>query len=197
MADSPGCQWCGDPAHVRPGRSRREFLYVGLVGGLGLTLGNFLGVGRAHGDTKTYESKEGPASSVIHIFLPGGIAAQESFDPKPYAPVEYRGPFGTIKTKIDGELFSETIQNIANIADKITVIRSMTHGEAAHERGTHNMFTGYRPSPAIQYPSFGSVISHEKGSKNNLPPYVCVPGMPNEFAGSGYLSSAHGPFSLG
>jgi hypothetical protein len=59
------------------------------------------------------------------------------------------------------------------------------------------MFTGYRPSPALSYPSFGSVISHEFGSRNNLPPYICVPNQPNEFAGSGYLSSAYGPFSLG
>ena len=73
----------------------------------------------------------------------------------------------------------------------------MTHGEAAHERGTHNMFTGYRPSPAIQYPSIGSVISHELGSRNNLPAYVCIPRQPNEHAGSGYLSSSYGPFSLG
>ena len=59
-------------------------------------------------------------------------------------------------TKLAGEVFSETIPKIAAIADKITVVRSMTHGEAAHERGTHNMFTGYRPSPALQYPSMGS-----------------------------------------
>ena len=51
----------------------------------------------------------------------------------------------------------------------------MTHGEAAHERGTHNMFTGYRPSPALIFPSMGSVVSHEFGPRNNLPPYVCVP----------------------
>jgi hypothetical protein len=83
------------------------------------------------------------------------------------------------------------------VADKLIFVRGMTHGEAAHERGTHNMFTGYRPSPALKYPSFGSVVSHEFGSRNNLPPYICVPSMPNEFAGSGYLSSAYGPFSLG
>ena len=73
----------------------------------------------------------------------------------------------------------------------------MTHGEAAHERGTHNMFTGYRPSPALKYPSIGSVVSHEFGSRKNLPPYVCIPNVPNEHAGSGYLSSAFGPFGLG
>jgi len=191
------CAWCNDPRHVRPGRSRREFLYVGLVGGLGLSLGNYLGLPNALGDIKTYESKEGVAKSIIHIFLPGGMSAQESFDPKPLAPVEYRGPLGTVPTKISGEVFSEVMAQTASIADRLTIVRSMTHGEAAHERGTHNMFTGYRPSPAIQYPSFGSVVSHEFGPRNNLPPYVCVPGVLNPNAGSGYLSSAYGPFSLG
>jgi hypothetical protein len=195
--ESDDCAWCNDPSHVRPGRSRREFLYVGLVGGLGLTLGNYLGLNQARGEIKTYASAEGPAKSVIHIFLPGGMAAQESFDPKPYAPIEYRGAMGTIKTKLEGEVFSETIPQLAGIADKITIVRSMTHGEAAHERGTHNMFTGYRPSPAVQYPSMGSVVSHEFGPRNNLPPYVVVPNLPNPYAGSGYLSSAYGPFSLG
>src|ERR1700712_2424327 len=125
------------------------------------------------------------------------MAAQESWDPKPFAPLEYRGPMGTVKTKIEGEVFSECMKQTADVADKICVVRSMTHGEAAHERGTHNMFTGYRPSPAIQFPSFGSVISPAYGPRNNLPPYVCVPSMPNVYAGTGYLSSAFSPFSLG
>ncbi len=73
----------------------------------------------------------------------------------------------------------------------------MTHGEAAHERGTHNMFTGYKPSPALIYPSFGSVVSHEYGPRQNLPAYICIPNRPNEFSGSGYLSSSFEPFSLG
>ena len=85
----------------------------------------------------------------------------------------------------------------AGIADRLCVIRSMTHGEAAHERGTHNMFTGYKPSPALKYPSFGAVVSHEYGPRNNLPPYVCIPNQPNEFAGTGYLSSSYGAFALG
>ncbi|HSZ57047.1 MAG TPA: DUF1501 domain-containing protein [Tepidisphaeraceae bacterium] len=190
---------CGSPNHWRPA-SRREFLYVGLVGGLGMTLGQYFGGQTALADmteTDLAASKEGPARSVIHIFLPGGISSQETFDPKPYAPIEYRGPLGTVKTKITGEVFSQYLKDTADIADKITVIRSLTHGEAAHERGTHNMFTGYRPSPAIQYPSFGSVVSEEFGPRKNLPPYVCIPTLPNPYAGSGYLSSAYGPFSIG
>jgi hypothetical protein len=59
------------------------------------------------------------------------------------------------------------------------------------------MFTGYRPSPALTYPSLGSVVSHEFGPRNNLPPYVCVPSQPTTYAGPGYLSSAFAPFSLG
>ncbi|MFC7338838.1 DUF1501 domain-containing protein [Haloferula chungangensis] len=176
--------------------SRREFLYVGMLGGLGLTLPGFLQQ-QAKAAQKFYETTEGPANGIIHIFLPGGLSHQESFDPKPYAPAEYRGPFGAIDTKLPGIQFGQKLPHLAKIADKLTIIRSMSHGEAAHERGTHNMFTGYRPSPAVDYPSIGSVISHELGSKNNLPPYVCVPNVPNEFANSGYLSSAYGPFALG
>jgi len=191
--------WCNDPRHVRP--SRRDALYVGLIGGLGLTLGDFFtqkamavpAVQDAHGGP----SKEGKAKSVIHIFMPGGMAQHESWDPKPNAPIEYRGAYGTCKTNLDGEVFSELLKKTSQVADKLTIVRSMTHGDAAHERGTHDMFTGYRPSPAINYPSFGSIVSHEFGVRNNLPPYVCIPSMPNPYAGSGYLSSAYGPFSLG
>mgnify|MGYP001365227421 CR=1 FL=1 len=172
--------------------SRRGFLQIGVLAGTSLTLPQLL-----QAELKQYENFEGTAKSIIHIYLPGGMAHQESFDPHPYAPIEYRGEMKQVQTKIDGVLFGDTLAKTAQIADKLTVIRSMTHGEAAHERGTHNMFTGYRPSPALQYPSIGSVISHEYGSRNNLPPYVCVPNMPNVYAGSGYLSSAFAPFSLG
>ncbi len=194
MSDIQPVTWYEDPAHFKRA-SRREFLYVGLAGGLGLSLGSFFKLRAA--EQAMPVPLVAKAESLIHIFLPGGCAHQESWDPKPFAPIEYRGSLGTVDTVIPGIKFSQYMQQTAKIADKITVVRSMTHGEAAHERGTHNMFTGYRPSPAIQYPSIGSVVSHELGSRNNLPPYVCIPGVPNEFAGSGYLSTAHGPFSLG
>ena len=176
--------------------SRRGFLQIGMLAGTSLTLPQLL-ARRAMADLKDYQNFEGTAQSVIHIYLPGGMAHQESFDPKPYAPIEYRGEMGRVNTNIAGVQFGDTLQKTATIADRLCVIRSMTHGEAAHERGTHNMFTGYRPSPALQFPSIGSVVSHEYGSRNNLPPYVCIPNQPNTFAGSGYLSSAFAPFSLG
>ncbi|QDV30265.1 hypothetical protein Spb1_21940 [Planctopirus ephydatiae] len=188
---SPNCA----PAHFQA-LSRRGFLSVGMLAGTSLTLPHLLQQ-QALADLKDYKTFQGTAKSIIHIFLPGGIAHQESFDPKPNAPIEYRGEMKQVQTKLPGVMFGETLTKTAEVADKLCIIRSMTHGEAAHERGTHNMFTGYRPSPALQYPSIGSVISHEFGPRNNLPPYVCVPNVPNEYAGSGYLSSAFAPFALG
>ena len=185
------------PAHFKS-LSRRGFLSVGALAGIaGLNLADVFRMQRAQAELKQYANFEGTAKSIIHIYLPGGMAHQESFDPKPYAPIEYRGEMRQVQTKISGELFGETLQKTSQIADKLCVVRSMTHGEAAHERGTHNMFTGYRPSPALEYPSIGSVVSHEYGSRNNLPPYVCIPSQPNVYAGTGYLSSAFSPFSLG
>ncbi len=191
MSDNKTITWHDDPAHFRK-VSRREFLFAGLAGGIGLTMGDLFKLRAA--ETDTYEAT---AESLIHIYLPGGCAHQETWDPKHLAPIEYRGPLGTVDTPMPGVKLSQYLEKTAKIADKLTIVRSMTHGEAAHERGTHNMFTGYRPSPAIQFPSFGAVVSHELGSRNSLPPYVCVPSQPNEFAGTGYMSSAYGPFSLG
>jgi uncharacterized protein (DUF1501 family) len=175
---------------------RRDFLAVG-VAGFGLNLVDFLAVRKAQAAMNQYETPPVVAESVIHIFLPGGISAQETFDPKPFAPLEYRGEMKAIPTKISGESFSELLPKTAQIADKLTVVRSLTHGEAAHERGEHNMFTGYRPSPALVFPSMGSVVSHEFGPRNNLPPYICIPGAHSVNAMQGYLSSSYAPFSLG
>ena len=177
--------------------SRRDFLHVGFAGGIGLTLADLLRMQEARADQKFYESKEGTAKSLIFIYLPGGAAHQETWDPKPYAPIEYRGPMKSIATNVEGIRLNEKLAKTAKVADKLAICRSMTHGEAAHARGTHNMFTGYRPSPALKFPSMGCVVSHEFGPRENLPPYVCIPNQPNEFAGTGYLTSSFAPFSLG
>lgn len=177
-------------------QGRRDFLQVGAMAGLGITLPHLLKLQAAQLAMPAVESFKPVASSIIHIFLPGGMAQHESWDPKPFAAPEYRGPFSPIKG-VTGEFVGEKFAHIAKIMDKISIIRSVTHGEAAHERGTHNMLTGYRPSPAIKFPSFGSIISHEQGSRNNLPPYVAIPGVFAPEQGSGYMSSAYGPFALG
>ncbi len=174
---------------------RREFLRVGVVGGLGLTLGDFFAM-QAQGDQKTFASKEGVAKSVIQIVLPGGMAHQESWDPKPEAPLEYRGPFGVAKTKIPGVVLNENFRTVAQVADKMTIIRSIAGKEADHGRATYTMYTGYRKSPAIEHPSVGAVVSHEFGPRKDLPPYVAVPSA-TEYGGTGYLGSQFGPFGIG
>jgi hypothetical protein len=186
--------WNDDPAHFRkPGR--REFLRVGVVGSLGLTLGDFFAM-QARGDIKHYESKEGVAKSVIQIVLPGGMAHQESWDPKPEAPLEYRGPFGIAKTKLPGIVLNENFKQLASVADKMTIVRSIAGKEADHGRASYTMYTGYRKSPAIEHPSLGAVVSHEFGPRKDLPPYVSVPNA-TEYGGTGYLGNQFGPFGIG
>ena len=103
---------------MRP--SRRDFLHVGFCGGLGLTLADYFAL-KAKADIKKYESKEGTAKSVIFIYMPGGMCHQETFDPKPFAPIEYRGPMNSIATNVEGVRINETWVQTATIADKIAI----------------------------------------------------------------------------
>jgi hypothetical protein len=196
-----------DQRHTCPGPvyatafGRRSFIQVGLLGGLGLSLPDLFRIrARASGEirpaTLGVNRSEGPAKSVIQIILPGGLAHQESWDPKPEAPIEYRGPLGVVKTKIPGVVFSENLTRTAQIADKITVVRSITGHIPDHAQATYQMFTGYLPTPAIQHPSLGAVVSQNFGPRNNLPAYVGVPNVPPA-GGTGYLSSKFGAFELG
>ena len=166
---------------------------VGWLGGVGLSLGQYLNL-QAQAEQSQMVAK---AKSVIHIYLQGGFAHMDSFDPKPDAPAEYRGILSPIPTSIPGTYFSSHMPYSAKIADKITVVRSMTHTEVDHSRGEHSMFTGYRPSPALVYPSMGSVVADQLGVRQAMPAYVCVPNQGSQFLGSGYLSNSCGPFALG
>jgi uncharacterized protein (DUF1501 family) len=187
--------WAADPAHFdRP--TRRDVLRVGWLGALGLSLGSLLEIEDARAGAPA--GRIAPrAKSVIHIYLQGGFAHMDSFDPKPDAPAEYRGILSPVATKLTGERFSEHMVKMAAIADKVTIVRGMTHTEVDHSRGQHSMFTGYRPSPALLYPSMGSVTAHELGPRRDMPPYIAVPTATNPYLGSGYLSNAYGPFGLG
>jgi len=193
-------QFCTGPVYPTA-FGRRSFIQVGLLGGMGLSLPDLFRINAKAGEVRMPGSaigkrQEGPAKSVIQIILPGGLAHQESWDPKPEAPIEYRGPLGVVKTKIPGVVFSENLSHTAQIADKITVVRSITGHIPDHAQATYQMFTGYLPTPAIQHPSLGAVLSQEFGPRNNLPAYVGVPNVPAA-GGTGYLSSKFGAFELG
>jgi hypothetical protein len=171
-----------------------------MLGGLGLSLPQLFRATATAGSvlpsTGGVNRKEGPAKSVIQIILPGGLAQQESWDPKPEAPIEYRGPLGVVKTKIPGVVFSENLSHTAQVADKITVVRSITGRIPDHAQATYQMFTGYLPTPAILHPSVGAVVSNQFGPRNNLPAYVGVPNV-SSAGGTGYMSSKFGAFELG
>ena len=193
--DSPGRQMTMRVVSSRV-ITRRGALQVGTLGGLGLSLPDILRW-EARSDQKDFQSRPGPAHSVINIFLPGGMAHQDTFDPKPKSPTEYRGGLEVIDTRLPGIQFSSLLPRTATILDRVTLCRAVSHVLADHDAGVHQMYTGYGPSPAISYPSLGSVVAHEYGPRNDLPAYICVPGKPHRFAGNGYLSTAYGPFGLG
>ncbi len=173
---------------------RREAMRIGFCGALGLSMAELL----KHEARATVEPgffKEGRAKSIIHLNLPGGMAQQESWDPKPEAPTEYRGAFGVAKTNT-GEIFSDNFSRLAKVADKLTIVRSVVGKIPDHQQATYHLFTGYTPTTVIDYPQMGSVVSHLLGTRRGMPPYVAIPSMRGFEGGTGFLSSKYGPFQL-
>jgi len=165
---------------------RRDFLTIGSIPLLGLGFSAF-------GTAPILGNNQGAAKSCILIWLDGGPSHLETFDPKPSAPLEVRGPFQAIPTSVPGLAISEVMPNLARIADKICLIRSVTSPLGEHNIANHYLLTGYQPSPSLTYPSYGSVVSPLRDSANSLPAYMAL----NEYrptAGAGFLGSRFDPF---
>jgi hypothetical protein len=162
---------------------------------LGLGVGNFLGLQRLVAESKAQLSPR--AKSCILIWLDGGPSHLESFDPKPDAPKEVRGPMTSIPTNLNGVRLGECLENTAAIMDKVAIVRSMTSPLGEHQFGTHYMMTGYKPSPALVYPTMGATLAHLRSQIGVLPSNIAVPAFPNLVSGSGYLSGSVSPFSVG
>jgi hypothetical protein len=181
-----------DPnAAFRP--TRRTLLRAGVLGALGLGLGDWLRLRAAAGPAET----PGRAQACILIWLSGGPSHIDTFDPKPDAPPDVRGELQAIETAIPGVRLSELFPEMARSLDRFTLVRSLTSPEAEHDRASHHMQTGYRPSPALVYPSVGSVVHRIRGAStgSTLPTYIAVPEAP-PFGSSGYLTPAFDPFSV-
>ncbi|MFN3159095.1 MAG: DUF1501 domain-containing protein [Rubinisphaera brasiliensis] len=172
---------------------RRQMLQAGVLGALGLSTADLFRLQASETSGKKLEPR---AKSVIQINLPGGFPHHESFDPKPEAPVEYRGSFGVVKTKT-GDVFSDNLPQLASISDKLTVVRSVVGKIPDHGQATYHLHTGYTPSTVIDYPQMGSVVSHELGQRGELPCYIAIPGKNASGGGTGFLPSSHGPFETG
>ena len=192
-----------DPFHATsvrcPGPSsidRRSFLRFGLGGFASLSLPGLMRL-RAESPKTNGEPK-----AVILVWKPGGCSHIDTYDPKPEAEVEYRGPFGTIPTKVTGMRFTELLPRQAAIADKFTVLRSMHQGAGGHPAGSMQMFSGdsdTRDKPKPKLPDWMSVVNHlrSQGAErtNPLPRYVGV-NPPTTYNGPAYLGDAYAPFAV-
>lgn len=179
------------------GRTRRDFMQIGALGAVGLTLPQYLAAkeqGRARGDDR----------ACIMIFNLGAPSQLDTFDMKPNAPAEVRGPFKAINTSAEGIQLSEILPMHAKIADKIGFVRSVHHtGAAVHDAGWQMLQTGRQFQGGVNTPHAGAVLAYLKGRKTDLPPFVVLPelmgrgggNLPNGQAG-GFLGKAYDPFAL-
>ncbi|MBT5846597.1 MAG: DUF1501 domain-containing protein [Verrucomicrobiales bacterium] len=175
------------------GMGRRDFLQVGLGGMLGMGLTDLL---------RAREAQAGKKINCILVWLDGGPSHYETFDPKPDAPKEIRGEFGTMKTSVPGVDFCDKVPHLAKVADKVTVVRSIWHKDPNHGGGNHYMMTG-RPTPVpvncgafvTFHPSFGSMTSYARGVIDGLPPYMSMDRMTRS-GGPNFLGAEHAPFVI-
>ena len=198
------------PTHNCQGMRRRDFIQLGLGGMLGLGFADAL---RLQGQAAEAVVKSGTlglapkqpsrkAVNCILIWLDGGPSHYETFDPKPGAPAEIRGEFKTIPTAVPGIQFCEAIPELAKVADKLSIVRSICHKDPNHGGGNHYMMTG-APTPVpvacgasvTFHPSFGSVVSYHRGQHEGLPTNVSMQQV-SRSGGPHFLGGQHAPFVM-
>jgi|CZKS01.1.fsa_nt_gi hypothetical protein len=187
------------PVEFCDGLRRRDFLHAGCLSFLGLGLPQVFGL-QAQGAVDS-EKKD---VNCIHLMLVGGPSQLDTWDPKPNAPVEIRGPYKAINTNVSGIQISENFPRMAKHADKYALIRSCYHTAAAvHDTGHQMMQTGRLFQGGIEYPNFGCVLGKLKGSKGDVPPYVLMPRPIGNTGGNmphgqnaGFLGKGFDPFVL-
>jgi hypothetical protein len=175
---------------------RRDFLKIGAAGLFGLTLPQLLQMeARARASQPAGRARGRRATSVIMVWLAGGPATIDMWDLKPNAPEGIRGEFRQIPTSADGVQISEHLPRMARVMDQCTLVRSLAHSIPAHGPATVFMTTGNKPTPALQYPSIGSLVTRLLPAERGVPPYVTFNELRNGSAGqAGYLGTAYNPF---
>jgi hypothetical protein len=187
------------PVEFCDGLRRRDFLHAGCLSFLGLGLPqafNLQAQGALDSDKKDV--------NCIHLMLVGGPSQLDTWDPKPNAPIEIRGPYKAIHTNVPGIEISENFARMAKHADKYALIRSVYHTAAAvHDTGHQMMQTGRLFQGGIEYPNVGCVLAKLKGSKSDVPPYVLMPRPIGNTGGNmphgqnaGFLGKGFDPFVL-
>ena len=177
--------------------TRRNCLQLGLGGAFGAGLLDLL---RLQSLAAGSSSPSAQAKSCILIWQDGGPTHYETFDPKPAAPAEVRGEFRTIETAVPGVRFSEHMRELASLADRFSVVRSIRHNQGNHGAGNHYMMTGAPPRIPVGcgafvsfHPSLGSVTARERGHQHGLPAYFSIPRM-SRSGGPNFLGAQYAPF---
>lgn len=182
--------------------NRREFLRAGALSLFGLELSKFV-------DAQTRSHHRGRAKACILLFMWGGPAQQDTWDMKPNAPDVYRGEFRPIATTVPGLQICEHLPRLAQRAQKLALIRSMTHNNVDHTKATHFLLTG-KPPPAgsmsDDWPSYGAILSRQGRGRGPLPPFVSMmPVVPNgaprfveqsHGQGAGWLGPMYNPMRI-
>jgi len=171
--------------------SRRSMLQVGALGGLGLSLPGVLAAKE--------QNKKSSDMNCILIWTLGGTSHHDTFDPKPNAPVSVKGEFGVIDTAVPGVQFTEILPRMSQELNRFAVLRGWNPQNAGHGVADHWVLSGHRPNPTLVYPTYGSVVSQQKGFRSVLPPFVQLGSNVNRVQGggtSGILGLEHNPFEM-
>ena len=153
------------------GVSRRDFIRIGALAPLGLSLPQLLAAGAGGGNTR--------AKSVILIYLGGGLSHHDSFDMKPDAVEQIRGKYKSIPTNVSGLSICELLPKTAQVMNKLTLVRSGTHENDHHETATNWVLSGRFGTPFGDHPAMGAIVAHETGFSGAVPPYVAIPKNPS------------------
>ena len=175
------------------GPSRRDFLRIGALAPLGLSLAQLLASEKA-------AAGKARAKSVILVFLGGGISHHDSFDPKPDAVEQIRGKYKSITTNVPGLNVTELLPNMAKVMDKVALVRSGSHENDHHETATNWVLSGRFGSLFGDHPAIGAVVAHETGFSGVVPPYVAIPKNPSftwELGRSAWLGGRSESFKCG
>lgn len=183
------------------GLGRRDFLQIGMGAVGGLAFSDILALRAQAAQARGKVSPD--QINVILVWLDGGPSHYETFDPKPDAPQDIRGEFKSIPTSVPGVHFCETLPLLAKSFKKFSVVRSICHKDPNHGGGNHYLMTGC-PTPVPVgcgafvsfHPSFGSMVSYERGVRNGLPAYMSLPSV-SRSGGPNFLGAQHAPFVIG
>src|SRR2546425_2225513 len=183
------------PNRLCNGVSRRDFLRVGAIAPLRLSLANFFAFQRL----MAAEAGKGSAraKSIILVYLGGGLSHHDSFDLKPDAVQDIRGKYKSIPSNVPGLQVGELLPKMAKTMDKVCLVRSGTHENDHHETATNWVLSGRFGSAFGDYPAIGAVVAHETGFSGMLPPYVAIPKNPSftwELGKSAFLGGRYESF---